>query len=66
MSLVFVTRQQQANILPRQLNYTSQKTSQVSPKQPQQISNAEQSQAKGLSLRRVMNAPKTGCKSCGG
>ena len=25
-----------------------------------------QPEQKGLTLRRVMNAPKTGCKSCGG
>lgn len=30
---------------------------------PPIVQNAEQ---KGLTLRRVMNAPKTGCKSCGG
>jgi len=32
-------------------------------KQQQPIAQPEQ---KGLTLRRVMNAPKTGCKSCGG
>lgn len=30
---------------------------------PQQQQQPEQ---KGITLRRVMNAPKTGCKSCGG
>ena len=37
------------------------------PIQPSiQITDAPSQQQKGLTLRRVMNAPKTGCKSCGG
>lgn len=35
----------------------------VEPPQQQQQQQPEQ---KGITLRRVMNAPKTGCKSCGG
>ena len=42
-----------------QFNYLKQQ--QQPPVQP--IAQPEQ---KGLTLRRVMNAPKTGCKSCGG
>ena len=31
-----------------------------------QVQTQSQAQQNGLTLRRVMNAPKTGCKSCGG
>ena len=35
-------------------------------KQQQQQQPPAQPEQQGLTLRRVMNAPKTGCKSCGG
>jgi|688.fasta_scaffold663548_1 hypothetical protein len=52
MSLVFIKRHKQANILPGQLSY-----------KPQPV---EAPKSTGISLRNIMNAPKTGCKSCGG
>lgn len=39
------------------ITFPNVKQQQQPPAQPEQ---------QGLTLRRVMNAPKTGCKSCGG
>lgn len=36
------------------------------PNVKQQQQPIAQPEQQGLTLRRVMNAPKTGCKSCGG
>ena len=38
----------------------------VKQQQQQSVQPIVQPEQKGLTLRRVMNAPKTGCKSCGG
>lgn len=53
LGLVFVKKYQQQHLQEQQINRNLIKKSE--PQQP-----------KGISLRRVMGAPKTGCKSCRG
>lgn len=68
LSLVLIKRQNPSIVAARQINYKPQNIqkklneSTVETK----ISTIENQQSKGLSLRRVMNAPKTSCKRCGG
>uniref|UniRef100_A0A6C0IM04 Uncharacterized protein n=1 Tax=viral metagenome TaxID=1070528 RepID=A0A6C0IM04_9ZZZZ len=65
LGLVITKRPQPTIVAPRQLNYKAHTASQQASQQASQAS-APVEQYTGLSLKRVMNAPKTGCKSCGG
>jgi hypothetical protein len=59
LSLVIQRRQTQTHT-------QSQSVSNIAPQKngvPQQLPSL---QDQSISLRRIMNAPKTGCKSCGG
>ena len=63
LGLVITRRQNMTQLLTRQ--QAVQQAVQQAEKN-NKVKDALTPQQKGLSLRRVMNAPKTGCKSCGG
>ena len=67
LGLVITRRQNITQLLTRQqaVQQAVQQAGQQAEKN-KKVKDTLTPQQKGLSLRRVMNAPTTGCKSCGG
>jgi hypothetical protein len=71
LGLVFIKRQEATPVVARQINYKPEERQHPQkrlnePSVQPKVASIENKNSKGLSLRRIMNAPNTSCKRCGG